>query len=560
MPRSFLIRVYLFLVCFHASGIIAAPKCIDADLILAEGTIYSGVGEQAFVGAIALKGSKIVYVGNNLTDDGLNCSDAEVINLNGKYIYPGFTDAHGHLKGIGYRELTLNLQGISSLNETLEIVKNYLSTKKAGEWIVGRGWIDKVWPEKRFPTRWDLDVFSPENPVVLERADGHAVVVNSLALDLANIDSTTKDPQGGFIEKDEIGEPTGLLVDMAMNLIAHLIPKLTRENDKEAFLEGIKRNVSLGWTQIHVPGGTFDDISILNEIKSENNLLQRVYFMVSDGNPADRLIEQGPILDPEHLLTVRAIKMYADGALGSRGAALLEKYSDYDGKGVFIFREEDTKPRLTKALNKGIQIGTHAIGDHGNRVVLDWYEETFAKAKKTGNFVSPRWRIEHSQNIAPEDQRRFVELSVIPSMQPSHAIGDLHFAIDRLGLDRINNAYAWRNLINKGLIIAGGTDAPVEIGDPRIEFYAAVTRKDVDGYHAKGWNLDDRLSRFEALKMFTIWPAIASFEEDVKGTIEVGKLADFSVFAEDLMTIPEQEILQSTNVLTVVGGRIVFQK
>lgn len=555
-----MIRLLFIVVSLYVSTSIAASKCLDVDLILTNGTIYSGLNDRSFVGTIASKDSKIIYVGDILPDS-LHCAGAKVINLSGKYIYPGFTDAHGHLKGIGYRELSLNLQGISSLSETLEVVKNYLSTKEPGDWIIGRGWIDKVWPENRFPTRWDLDSFAPNNPVVLERADGHAVVVNSTVLKLANIDSNTEDPQGGFIEKDINGEPTGLLVDMAMNLIADFIPKLTREDDKEAFLEGIKRNVSLGWTQIHVPGGTFDDISILNEIKSENKLLQRVYFMVSDGEPADRLLKQGPIIDPEHLLTVRAIKMYADGALGSRGAALLEKYSDYDGKGVFIFLEEETRPRLIKALNKGIQIGTHAIGDHGNRVVLDWYEDTFIEAKKNNNFlVSPRWRIEHSQNITPQDQRRFVELDIIPSMQPSHAIGDLHFAIDRLGLDRINNAYAWRNLINQGLIIAGGTDAPVEIGDPRIEFYAAVTRKDLDGFYDEGWNLDQRLTRFEALKMFTIWPAIASFEEEVKGTIEVGKFADFSIFDKDLMTIPEQIILEAKNILTVVNGKVVFQE
>ena len=553
-------RLFLIVASIYAPAIIQATQCIDADLILHRGNIYTGQTDQSFIGSIASKGAKITYVGKVLSDAEIACSDAEVINLNGKYIFPGFTDAHGHLKGIGYRELTLNLQGISSLNETLQVVRSYISTKEVGEWVIGRGWIDKVWPEKRFPSRWDLDSFSPDNPVILERADGHAVVVNSVVLELAGIDKSTQDPQGGFIDKDQTGEPTGLLVDMAMNLIADLIPKLSRDNDKEAFLEGINRNVSLGWTQIHVPGGTFDDISILNEIKSENNLLQRVYFMVSDGEPADRLLENGPIIDPEHFLTVRAIKMYADGALGSRGAALLEKYSDYDGKGVFIFLEDETKPRLSKALIKGIQIGTHAIGDHGNRVVLDWYEEAFTQAKKNNElFKSPRWRIEHSQNIKPEDQRRFVELSVIPSMQPSHAIGDLHFAVDRLGLERIDNAYAWRNLIDQGLIIAGGTDAPVEIGDPRIEFYAAVTRKDVDGYHGEGWNLHQRLSRLEALKMFTIWPAIASFEENIKGTIEVGKLADFSIFDQDLMSIPELAILESKNILTVVGGRVVYQ-
>ena len=556
-----MMRLFFIIAGIYAPLASAAIECIDADLILHHGNIYTGNNDDSFVGSIASKGQNIIYVGELLSENEISCSDARVIDINGQYVFPGFTDAHGHLKGIGYRELTLNLQGLPSLAETLAVVRNYLSTKKTDEWIIGRGWIDKVWPEKRFPSKQDLDSFSPNNPVVLERADGHAVVVNSKVLALANIDADTQDPQGGFIERDDNGEPTGLLVDMAMNLIAELIPKVTRANDKEAFLEGIKRNVSLGWTEIHVPGGTFEDIAILNEIKSENDLLQRIYFMVSDGKPADRLLENGPIIDPEYFLTIRAIKMYADGALGSRGAALLENYSDYDGKGVFIFLEEDTKPRLAKALIKGIQIGTHAIGDHGNRVVLDWYEEAFTQAKKNKQLLeSPRWRIEHSQNITPVDQLRFVELDVIPSMQPSHAIGDLHFAVERLGLERINNAYVWRNLIDQGLIIAGGTDAPVEIGDPRIEFYAAIARKDVDGYSADGWNLDQRLSRVEALKMFTIWPAIASFQENVKGTIEVGKLADFSIFDKDLMTIPELEILESKNLLTVVGGSIVFQE
>ncbi|RPG42258.1 MAG: amidohydrolase [Gammaproteobacteria bacterium TMED236] len=556
-----MMRLFFIIAGIYAPLASAAIECIDADLILHHGNIYTGNNDDSFVGSIASKGQNIIYVGELLSENEISCSDARVIDINGQYVFPGFTDAHGHLKGIGYRELTLNLQGLPSLAETLAVVRNYLSTKKTDEWIIGRGWIDKVWPEKRFPSKQDLDSFSPNNPVVLERADGHAVVVNSKVLALANIDADTQDPQGGFIERDDNGEPTGLLVDMAMNLIGDLIPKVTRANDKEAFLEGIKRNVSLGWTEIHVPGGTFEDIAILNEIKSENDLLQRIYFMVSDGKPADRLLENGPIIDPEYFLTIRAIKMYADGALGSRGAALLENYSDYDGKGVFIFLEEDTKPRLAKALIKGIQIGTHAIGDHGNRVVLDWYEEAFTQAKKNKQLLeSPRWRIEHSQNITPVDQLRFVELDVIPSMQPSHAIGDLHFAVERLGLERINNAYVWRNLIDQGLIIAGGTDAPVEIGDPRIEFYAAIARKDVDGYSAEGWNLDQRLSRVEALKMFTIWPAIASFQENVKGTIEVGKLADFSIFDKDLMTIPELEILESKNLLTVVGGRIVFQE
>ena len=552
--------VFFGFLILHFVSLIANPKCDQADLILEDASIYNGLSENSFIGSIGIKDSKISFVDKGITTSYDKCDDVRILNLKEQFVYPGFVDGHGHLKGIGYRELTLNLQGISSLDLTLKAVENYLSLKKPNDWIIGRGWIDKTWPEKRFPTRWDIDSFAPNNPVVLERADGHAVVVNSVVLKLANIDSNTPDPQGGFIEKDSNGEPTGLLVDMAMNLIADLIPKSTRNDDKKAFIEGIQRNVALGWTQIHVPGGTFEDISILNEIKSENNLLQRVYFMVDDGEPADLLLEKGPIIDPENLLTVRAIKMYADGALGSRGAALIEKYSDYEGKGVFIFREEETKPRLAKALIKGIQIATHAIGDNGNRVVLNWYEEAFENAKNNNEMVSePRWRIEHAQNITPIDQKRYVELNVIPAMQPSHAIGDLHFAIDRLGLERINNAYAWRDLIDQGLIIAGGTDAPVEIGDPRIEFYAAITRKDIDGFHAEGWNLNQRLTRLEALKMFTIWPAIASFEDDIKGTIEVGKLADFSIFDKDIMTIPEQEILSIKNIYTIVGGRVVYE-
>ena len=552
--------VFFGFLILHFVSLIANPKCDQADLILEDASIYNGLSENSFIGSIGIKDSKISFVDKGITTSYDKCDDVRVLNLKEQFVYPGFVDGHGHLKGIGYRELTLNLQGISSLDLTLKAVENYLSLKKPNDWIIGRGWIDKTWPEKRFPTRWDIDSFAPNNPVVLERADGHAVVVNSVVLKLANIDSNTPDPQGGFIEKDSNGEPTGLLVDMAMNLIADLIPKSTRNDDKKAFIKGIQRNVALGWTQIHVPGGTFEDISILNEIKSENNLLQRVYFMVDDGEPADLLLEKGPIIDPENLLTVRSIKMYADGALGSRGAALIEKYSDYEGKGVFIFREEETKPRLAKALIKGIQIATHAIGDNGNRVVLNWYEEAFENAKNNNEMVSePRWRIEHAQNITPIDQKRYVELNVIPAMQPSHAIGDLHFAIDRLGLERINNAYAWRDLIDQGLIIAGGTDAPVEIGDPRIEFYAAITRKDIDGFHAEGWNLNQRLTRLEALKMFTIWPAIASFEDDIKGTIEVGKLADFSIFDKDIMTIPEQEILSAKNIYTIVGGQVVYE-
>ena len=375
----------LFLLILSISSM---AECIFADLILATGTVYTGNKNQPTAKTIAIKDSVIVDVSNNFFDKDLFCGTPKIIDLTGQYIFPGFVDAHGHLKGIGYRELTLNLQGINSLNETLEAVKKYILTKESGEWIVGRGWIDKIWPEKRFPTKQDLDIFSPENPVVLERADGHAIVANSMALDLANITSTTPNPQGGFIEQDAAGQLTGLLVDTAMSLVTDLTPKPSLAMDKEAFLQGLQRNVSLGWTQIHTPGATYDDIDILKEIKSQGELLQRVYVMVDDGLPAERLLDEGPLLDPDNYLIVRTIKMYSDGALGSRGAALLEKYDDYDGNGHFIFIEEETKPKLLKALKSGIQIATHAIGDHANRVVLDWYEEALSIGNNSG-LLSP---------------------------------------------------------------------------------------------------------------------------------------------------------------------------
>ena len=441
---------------------------------------------------------------------------------------------------------------------TVEIFSN---TIPSGEWIVGRGWIEKVWPEKRFPTKHDLDRFSSDKPVILERADGHAVVANSLALKIAGINSTTLDPHGGRIEKDGKGEPTGMLIDKATLLVEKLIPQRTRQEDKRDFQVGINRNVSLGWTQVQIAGGTFLDVELLKEIKQEGNLLQRIYFAVSEGDPAKALLSKGPILDPENMLTVRSIKLYADGALGSRGAALLEKYHDYDTDGILIFKKEEIIPVLKTALRKGIQIQTHAIGDRGNKVTLDWYQEAFdSVSNKERLIIEPRWRIEHSQIISKEDQNRFRDMKIIASMQPSHAIGDLHFASDRLGMERVGDGYVWRNLIDLGVVIAGGSDAPVEIGDPRIEFYAAVARKDLDGFYDRGWHLEQAVTREEALKMFTIWPAVAAFQEDIKGSIEVGKLADLTIFSEDIMTIPFKEILNTEIVMTVVNGKIVFKR
>ena len=535
-------------------------SCKSADVVLINSTIYTLNDSAPNAQAVAFLGDTLVFVGSNALSKEYQCNDAKVIDLKGSYVYPGFVDSHAHLKGIGHRENSLNLQGIDSLKEMLTTVEIFSNGIQPGEWVVGRGWIEKVWPDKRFPTRYELDRFSSDKPVILERADGHAVVVNSLALELAGISSESNDPHGGRIEKDKNGEPTGMLIDKATSLVEKLIPKTTKQEDKRDLKAGIDRNVSLGWTQVQIAGGTFSDIEILEEIKEEGNLLQRVYFAVSAGEPAETLLRLGPKLDPEHMLTVRGIKLYADGALGSRGAALLEKYEDQDTTGLLIFTKEETLPVLEEALKKGIQIQTHAIGDKGNRITLDWYQEAFNSiVDEERKVIDPRWRIEHSQIITKEDQIRFRDMEIIASMQPSHAIGDLHFAPSRLGMQRVGNGYVWRNLIDLGVVVAGGSDAPVEIGDPRIEFYAAVARKDLDGFYDKGWHLEQAVTREEALKMFTIWPAFAAFQEDINGTIEVGKLADLTIFSKDIMKVPEEEILEAQVVMTIVNGKIVFE-
>ena len=535
-------------------------SCKSADVVLINSTIYTLNDSAPNAQAVAFLGDTLVFVGSNALSKEYQCNDAKVIDLKGSYVYPGFVDSHAHLKGIGHRENSLNLQGIDSLKEMLTTVEIFSNGIQPGEWVVGRGWIEKVWPEKRFPTRYELDRFSSDKPVILERADGHAVVVNSLALELAGISSESNDPHGGRIEKDKNGEPTGMLIDKATSLVEKLIPKTTKQEDKRDLKAGINSNVSLGWTQVQIAGGTFSDIEILEEIKKEGNLLQRVYFAVSAGKPAETLLKLGPKLDPENMLTVRGIKLYADGALGSRGAALLEKYEDQDTTGLLIFTKEETLPVLEEALKKGIQIQTHAIGDKGNRITLDWYQEAFNSiVDEERKVIDPRWRIEHSQIITKEDQIRFRDMEIIASMQPSHAIGDLHFAPSRLGMQRVGNGYVWRNLIDLGVVVAGGSDAPVEIGDPRIEFYAAVARKDLDGFYDKGWHLEQAVTREEALKMFTIWPAFAAFQEDVNGTIEVGKLADLTIFSKDIMKVPEEEILEAQVIMTIVNGKIVFE-
>ena len=535
--------------------------CIEADLVLINAKVYTANEKLPEAEAVAILKDKIIFVGSANESVQYTCNDNSIKDLEGSFIFPGFIDAHAHLKGIGYREMNLNLQGANSLKEMLTQVEIYANGLEPGKWVIGRGWIEKKWPEGRFPTIQELDMISPDKPMALERADGHAIIVNSLALEMANITENTPDPVGGKIDKDESGKPNGVLIDKASLLVESIIPKRTREDEKQALKAGLERTAMMGWTQLQDAGSPLSDYEILKEIREEEGLPVRIHMYISDGEDALKFINTGPYFDEDHYLISRGVKLYADGAIGSRGAAFFEKYDDYETKGLVIFQKEETMPKLIKSLVNGIQIQTHAIGDLANSITLDWYEEAFNSVKLENRLIeNPRWRIEHAQNILPEDQIRYSDLDVIASMQPSHAIGDLHFAHKRLGEQRLDNAYTWRNLIDLGVTIAGGSDAPVEIGDPRIEFKAAVSRKDLDGFYKDYWNIEQSVSREEALYMFTKWASYSVFEEDIKGTIEVGKLADFTVFSKDLMTIPEEEIMSSEVVMTIVGGEIKFSK
>ena len=535
-----------------------------ADIVFKNGNVYTVNERQPRAEAIAVKGNKIVFVGSNLDAKAYEGRSTRVIDLKNRTVVPGLIDAHYHLAGVGAREMNLNLEGTTSLEEFLARVKSRVERAKAGEWVAGRGWIETFWKPQLFPTRWDLDKIAPENPVYLTRADGHAAVVNSAALKVAGITKETPNPQGGEIMKDrKTGEPSGMLVDRAQNLAGRHVPPPTEAEMQEALLVGIRRSIELGWTQIQNAGSPFSEVERLKKLYADGKIKLRIYEAIRGPSPdAQRLLRDGAATGLfDNRFNVRTIKVSIDGALGSKGAALLEPYADHDTTGLLMYKEEDLLPMFTEALRQGIQVETHAIGDRANRVILDLYEKAFKAVPASARKVQdPRWRVEHAQIMHPSDIPRFKQLGVIPSMQPSHAIGDLHFAPSRVGIKRLEGAYAWQTFIKNGSIIAGGSDAPVERGEPMIEFYAAIARRDQKGFTGEGWHPEQKVTREQALKMFTIWAAYAAFEEGVKGSIEVGKLADLTVLSADIMKIAEPEILKTACVMTIINGEIVFEK
>jgi predicted amidohydrolase YtcJ len=552
----------LLLIFILLLGLPPRSPAEPADTIFLNGIVHTVNEKAPEAEAIAIKGERILFVGSNAEAKKYSGSATRTIDLKGKTVTPGFTDSHYHIFGVGHQAAQPTFDETTSRSAVLARVKQEAEDGGGGKWITGRGWIETFWKPATFLTREELDKAAPGNPVFLERADGHGAVANSKALELAGIDGKTPDPFGGKIVRDkETGEPTGMLLDNAMDLVAEKIPPISPEEKGREFLLGVQRTLALGWCEIQNAGSNLADLALMRKLYEEGKVKLRIYnALYGPGAPAEKILKDGPILDAyDHHFTTRTIKVIFDGSLGSRSAALLEPYADADTSGFLTQKEEDLRPLFREALRRGIQVETHAIGDRANRTILDLYEEAFKAVPPNDRKVKePRWRVEHAQILAPDDIPRFARLGVIASMQPSHAISDLFFAPARLGEKRLAGAYAWQSLLKSGAIITAGSDAPVEKGDPMIEFYAAVARQSKGGLSKPDWHPEEAVSRAQALQMLTRWPAYAAFQEKEKGSIEAGKLADLTILSEDIMKIPKPEILRTRCLMTVIGGEIVY--
>lgn len=528
-----------------------------ATLVLTNGVIHTVDDSMHTIEAIAIEGDRIVGVGT--TKDIMHGFTAdEVIDLEGKSVYPGFTDAHCHLEGLGIAMMTLDLTADTTVTSIREKVHREARRTGGQLWVRGRGWDQNRWPGKQFPASVDLGGAELTAPVFLVRIDGHAAWVNKRALDLAGITAATPDPPGGKIIRARDGSPTGVLVDNAVDLVRRIIPPPTREERMHAIRLAIAECLRVGLTGVHDMGVDPELIGIYQQLERTGELPFRIYAAIDGPSAAmDSMLAHGPIVgDASSRLTVRAVKLYADGALGSRGAALIEPYTDDPGnRGITMQSSEVMRALVTSAVKAGFQVCTHAIGDRANGQVLDAYE---AAIKDAGQGKDLRLRIEHAQVLAPSDIARFARLGVIPSMQPTHCTSDMYWAVDRLGPVRVKAAYAWRSLLDAGSIIPAGSDFPVERPSPLLGIASAISRQDADGFPDGGWDPVQCMTRVEALNAFTRWAAYAAFREGAYGSIEKGKIADLTILDRDIMTAPVREIRGIPVIMTVVGGAIVF--
>ena len=540
-----------------------------ADLIIENGIIYTMDDFNPIAESVAVRSGKIIGVGSNYYIQSFIGNNTKVLDLKGTTMVPGLIEGHGHFMGLGYAKMRLDLSTVSSYDELVDMVSGAVAEANPGEWILGRGWHQSKWEPvpiplvKGFQTHDKLSAISPNNPVWLTHASGHAAFGNAKAMELAGITSETEFGFGGEIIKDLRGNPTGVFNERAQGLVSKYVETESEDNSSQRALElAVQACLENGITSFQDAGSGSNSINAYREGLSSNSLRVRLYVMLTSRDP-DLLKEwykKGPEIGTGNdYLTIRSIKLNTDGALGSRGAWLLDSYTDRPGHFGMATQSMDYVYEVSRdGLANGFQVNSHAIGDRANREVLDQYEKVFNENPKLAE--NHRWRIEHAQHIDPADIPRFGLMGVIPAIQGIHMASDRPWAIDRLGRQRIiESAYVWRDLIDSGAILINGTDVPVEPIDPIASIYASTARKTLKGKPEGGYEPNQKMTRLEALKSYTINAAYGAFEEDIKGSIEIGKYADFTVLSQNIITVPEDQILNTKVRYTIINGQIEYK-
>ena len=570
MIRYWQLLRFLYGTCFFLL-FVACHQPVPFDLVIKNGVIYTLDPEMPIVSTLGVIDGKIAYVSKDATVQDRIGADTKTIDLKHQIMTPGWIEGHGHFMDMGYNKLQLDLISAKNYQEVIAMVDSAVKVSAPGQWILGRGWHQSKWdpaPDnmvKGFPVHDKLSEVSANNPVYLSHASGHAAFANGKAMEIAGIKNIRLENnpisagEGGEVIRDQLGNPTGIFTETAMGMIYKHIPESTHEMDEKALKLAVNECLKHGITSFQDAGIYQSIIDLYKSAVDDGNMPVRIWAMLSGDDPEllNQWYNSGPMIGyGDNQLTVRSVKMYMDGALGSRGAWLLEEYSDRPGHFGHSTTPIDSLLNVSKkALINGFQVCSHAIGDRANQEVLDRYQAAFdlypEKAKNA------RFRIEHAQHLSAEDVPRFAELGVIAAMQAVHLSSDRPWAIERLGIERIvEGAYVWQKLLQSGATVVNGSDVPVEPLDPLASFYASITRKTLKGTPEDGYEPDQRMTREQALRSYTIDAAFAAFEEDIKGTIEVGKLADFTVFDRDIMQIPESEILKTKVTYTIIGGQV----
>ena len=569
LPKSLINTLVLVLILVIACS---TPPKESATLLIYGGPIYTVDTTQAMVEAVAVKDNTILFAGSLAEAEQYKNEQTALIDLNGKTMTPGLIEGHGHFMGLGYNEMNLDLMNTTSYQEIVDAVAEKVKTTPPGEWIIGRGWHQSKWTEmpaetvNGFQTHEMLSAVSPDNPVYLSHASGHAGFANAKAMEIAGIQVIPKegidqlDVEGGEVMRDKLGRPTGIFNERAQSLITRNIPKNTTEKNDKAFELAVAACHRNGITGFHDAGIGRETIALYEGMKESGKMGIRMYAMLTgwDKELLDEWFLKGIFVDPDHLLTIRSVKLNCDGALGSRGAWLLEPYTDRPGHyGHETLPMEFVKETSLNGLQHGFQVCSHAIGDRANREILDRYEAAFTTYPELA--ADHRFRIEHAQHLHPEDIPRFAALGVIPAMQAVHLSSDRPWAIDRLGQKRIEEgAYMWQSLLKSGIPIVNGTDVPVEPLDPIASLYASISRKTLKGTPEGGYEPAEKMTREQALRSYTLDAAYGAFEENLKGSITAGKLADFTVYNQDLMQVAEDDFLNTKVVMTIFDGKVVY--